>query len=637
MSLFILYKRKKLNEIYRLIANMDINENPESVFDNLIDLQRFLLKEAELIKKEVLSSDTERKEIFILKNILKFINFNKFMGEIFERKYEAINNGKTLSCAALSFKGVQIQETQELLLKSIFKDINISNFINRLLKTTKNNEVYKAVYALSSWFRIDIDKDIRNSIESYKIKINKQIFENTKSNVMMREENLFIVNSSLYSKLNKVSKKIINNNKNLIKSECYFIAYDAYEMPKLLKDKVLLKNKSFIAWHKKMKENPSEIKVYDALEDLILSFHEGSKKIFNAENYLGYKLSFNKLIKTEKDINLLYSFLMNKMLPLYNNNGETLFDKKNAMKENLQSLKEAAEIKIEESKLSIQNIIENTLNFLSSELDFKYAKINGTTLEEEVMCLYEIEYNHKVANLLISLNTQGETNLSLLSPYYEKDNISPNYLILIDMKKEDLKKNVFSLVDVKHLFHELGHFFNMVYSNSADINIGTMESVEIPSIYMEEYLLKKECLQKILKIRMREADYKIIKSYLAEYQKNMLFNEITEGYIYNMLLGNIKEKGDIFKITKIMEKEFSKYNLILNEDNLYHHRIDIENWNLFYSKFDYINTNFVYVIGNIVAENMVKNQISIKKAFTNLFKYDMIKNDRYYWSKFVDF
>ena len=638
MDLIMLYKNKRLNEIYEyLISLYKIEANVAVGLNDFIHLQDNLLKEVIEIKKDLSLVNSKVKEKNLVKKIVQFINFNRFLKHIIENLHVVLSD-RDYKSYSLTFQINQLSDNNEILLEAIMKDTNISSFVNDLIKSTKNPEIYKVLIGLSLWFRTDINKKIRNSIESYQTRYYKEKFENVKASIAAKKENMFSINNSLYSRLNKETKVIVKNLKTSLEIKENFLKYDPYSLSVIKKDAALRNNRAFNAWLLKMKMNKEEEEVYSTLEDLVISLNTGSENIFHASNYLGYKLSFNKLIKNENDINLLYGFLMKKMMPMYKNQGEILCDKEKEL-DDIQKIAEVEceKITISKNKFKTEKIIENTFSLLSENLDFKFKKLLKIELSNEISYIYQIEYKKKLINVIFSLNQSGEINQSLISPYYSEDTISPNYQISVNMSDDNIKNDRFSILGIKYLFHELGHLFNMIYSNSADMQINTMESVEIPSIFMEEYLFLKENLQKILKVKISNKNYDLIINHLNTTINGILFRELTNGYIYNMLLSNIKNKGDIYKVTELMEQNFKKYNLSLNEDNLYLRRICIKDWELSYNSFDYVNTNFAYIIGHIVAKNMIKNQISLKKAFTNLFKYDMIKTDRYYWSKFVDF
>lgn len=637
MSALNLYKQKNLNDLF--IHFLKTPKNISDLDALIIDinmLQKYIFEEIVDVKEKVLITEQESKENFIIKKILKVFQFIEITDTYLDQINEYVRIKYKNKGIFLEHKIYAVLNKNDSLKNLILKDINLSNFINKLLNTSDVKK-YKVILGLAALFRTDIKADIRNSVSKYKIDMLKNDIDLNVKAFFMKQENFYWIDKKTFDNCEEKTKILLQDNKEEINSSKYFIVYHHGDLNVAMKDKYLNKKEDFQMWINTMRNKKNE-KDYlnNLLESLIISFNDGTEEVFKMKNYLNYKLQTNQVFKDNEMVLKLYERLHEKILNAYS------YQEKKEYTNAFEKERELTKSKLNalgffyNEKFKISSVLENTFRLLKKELGFSYKKISKIQTKDIKLITYSIQFKRK--NIIVSFKFGGDKNdCSLLVPYYENGDLSPMYKINIALSENNLESDILEINQIGVLFHELGHLFNSIFSNFGDFNLIKMEEVEIPSIFMEELMMKKSYLNAVIGYDIEEPVYDLLMNYVDISKKETVLETLVNGYIYNKLFTCVNVKGDLKKCCLELKDYFNKYQIKINEDLLFEHNLKIEDWNFNYAFFDYVNTNFVYLLGYVVTKNMIKNEITLKKAFTNLFKYDMIKNDQCYWSKYVDF
>lgn len=639
MNLLTLFKKNNLDELFLCYLSTKINacaltELAKEIFILNTELFNLVDKIKENVRKLDIQSDRQTNDT--IKKIVKILSYTKMSKYYFEFlnrhvQYVNIANQKT---TILRIGG--ILESVNDVESAILKDTAISLFVNNLLKNEDKSK-YKIGLALITYFRTNLTGNIRNSSEKYQIDLISKNIGNSLSAFAMDERNLFVISKEMYDACGSKLKKILDLNKAEFGKQKYYLKYNAGDLGVVQLDEYMRENKFFNMWLKKSRENIEVKNILNNFEKNIINFNKASTEILGDSNYVTYKLNYNNLINSvEKAVDFYEKTLIN-VEKSFKFNNESVKEKRevfiNNRKKSTSNLKEVFN---HEEKIKIERVVKNVLNVLGEEFNFTSNELKKIYNSREKLIMYQIQFKNKTINLMFNFNIEEDTDCSQISPYYEKDKLTPNYLINMSLDEKNYAKNCLNVEELKLLFHELGHFINMVLSKHGDLYMCKMEGIEVPSIFMEEILYQKEYLEKVIG-KISQETYELILKELEDIKKIIIFSFLINGYVHNKIFAEVKRKGDLVKTINSIEKFLLERKIVWNKNILFENDIGHDKWEFSYNKFDYVNVNFVYLLGFIISKKMRESKISMKKAFTNVFNYDMIKIDQCHWSKYVDF
>lgn len=503
------------------------------------------------------------------------------------------------------------------------KDTVINDYLWSLSKIN-DKYINENLKELRFFLRMPIDEKYRNSEYVYLNNISEKNFQLNKE--YFNEKNFFKIDSLLYKSLKKETKAYFKNNRSIF--------FNDIDMQNALQDDVLKNNLKFKKWYNKL-TNGDLSSLINPIEDKIIYLNKLSNFLYE-KDYISNKIKQNNIINNVgKNALFLESYLVHSVKK-YNFEEQTALDRFSAFLSELKIAEATFNnefVKIKNLKRNI--VLDRVLKKIEKELSIKFENIKTINKNSSESSLYTVIYKNKKHNLYINFNNDDSVFVQKTANY--KSVYGGTFFINVNEENSNIFYNKFSIKSYSDLCHELGHFLNTLCSNGRGLTEIKLDEIEMPSIFLEKYFLQRDIFEEVINKKLTDEQWLLMKNYKNKEEDFFMYRYALKNYITSVLFLKCEKKGDINKIEKILSKKLNSIKIKWSNEIYLLILSDIENLKSEIKFFSYEELSYVYLLGEIVAKNMLKKQISLKKAFTNLFNYDMIKIDQCYWSKYVDF